>query len=291
MENSKLEKETQEETSVVEKEKGPKLTKTLRIILCVVALLLGITAVVLAAVFHIVLDAANLDAVTYVVNIFGSIAIFVGLCFLYSLVAKVEHKLTTKQMTLIAIMSAITVILYFFVKFNLPFFPPWLDIQVSELPALITGFAYGPYAGCLVILIRFLVKLPQTITAGVGEFADLILGVVLVIITSLIYRKHKTIKGALVGTALGVGVCTVLACVLNWLVLIPAYIELAKFPLEALVGMMNYIPGITVTADNFMLVYIFIGVLPFNLFRYLIVGLLTFLLYKKTHIVLSKLAG
>ena len=225
------------------------------------------------------------------VFIFGSIAIFVGLCFLYSLVAKVEHKLTTKQMTLIAIMSAITVILYFFVKFNLPFFPPWLDIQVSELPALITGFAYGPYAGCLVILIRFLVKLPQTITAGVGEFADLILGVVLVIITSLIYKKHKTIKGALVGTALGVGVCTVLACVLNWLVLIPAYIELAKFPLDALVGMMNYIPGITVTADNFMLVYIFIGVLPFNLLRYLIVGLLTFLLYKKTHIVLSKLAG
>ena len=52
MENSKLEKETQEETSVVEKEKGPKLTKTLRIILCVVALLLGITAVVLAAVFQ-----------------------------------------------------------------------------------------------------------------------------------------------------------------------------------------------------------------------------------------------
>ena len=292
MENSKLEKETQEETSVVEKEKGPRLTKTLRIILCVVALLLGITAVVLAAVFQKDLHAANLDAVTYVVNIFGSIAIFVGLCFLYSLVAKVEHKLTTKQMTLIAIMSAITVILYFFVKFKLPIFPPWLDIQVSELPALITGFAYGPYAGCLVILIRFLVKLPQTMTAGVGEFADLILGIVLVVLTSLIYKKHKTIKGALAGTAIGVGVCTVLACVLNWLVLIPAYIKFSGYlTLEDLIEMMNYIPNITVTADNFMLVYIFVGVLPFNLFRYLIVGLLTFLLYKKTHIVLSKLAG
>ena len=76
MENSKLEKETQEETSVVETEKGPKLTKTLRIILCVVALLLGITAVVLAAVFQKDLKAANLVAVTYVVNIFGSIAIY-----------------------------------------------------------------------------------------------------------------------------------------------------------------------------------------------------------------------
>ena len=197
-------------------------------------------------------------------------------------------------MTLVAIMSAITVILYFFVKFNLPFFPPWLDIQVSELPALITGFAYGPYAGCLVILIRFLVKLPQTMTAGVGEFADLILGIVLVVITSLIYKKHKTIKGALVGTVIGVGVCTVLACVLNWSVLIPAFIKFSNgyITLEGLVGLMNKIPGmITVTADNFMLVYIFIGVLPFNLLRYLIVGLLTFLLYKKTHIVLSKLAG
>ena len=105
-------------------------------------------------------------------------------------------------------------------------------------------------------------------------------------------KKHKTIKGALAGTAIGVGVCTVLACVLNWLVLIPAYIKFSGYlTLEDLIEMMNYIPNITVTADNFMLVYIFVGVLPFNLFRYLIVGLLTFLLYKKTHIVLSKLAG
>ena len=262
-----------------------KLSKMAKIIIGTTTSVIGLSLILLA---YFLRDNVG-KAWTYVMNIAGAIILFVGICFIYSLIKKGDNKLNTKQMTLIALMSSITVILYYFVKFNLPFFPPWLDIQVSEIPALITGFAYGPYAGCLVIFIRFIIKLPATITAGVGELADLILGFTLVIITSMIYKKHRNIKGALFGTLIGIGVSTVLACVLNWLVLIPAYITLAHFPLEALVGMMNYIPNLTVTTGNFMLVYIFIGVLPFNLFRYFLVGLLTFLLYKKTHFLLSKI--
>ena len=121
----------------------------------------------------------------YFINILGSIILFIGFAFLYLAFKKVERKLNVRQMTLVGIMSSLSVILYYFVKFNLPFFPPWLDIQVSEIPALITGFAYGPYAGFLVIFIRFVVKLPATITAGVGELADLILSAALVIISSM----------------------------------------------------------------------------------------------------------
>jgi hypothetical protein len=45
-----------------------------------------------------------------------------------------------------------------------------------------------------------------------------------------------------------------------------------------------------VTADNFMLTYIIFGVIPFNIFRYILVVIVTFVLYKKTHIVLKRLA-
>ena len=130
----------------------------------------------------------------YDINILGSIILFIGAALLYSVIKKGERKLSVRQMTLVGIMSSLSVILYYFVKFNLPFFPPWLDIQVSEIPALITGFAYGPYAGFLVIFIRFVVKLPATITAGVGEVADLILSAALVLISSKAYEKNRTIK-------------------------------------------------------------------------------------------------
>ena len=263
-----------------------KFTKGYKILTAVIALIIGIALVTCGSVFHETLG----KPLEYTLNVFGAIFSFVSLVLFYFAFKTGDNKLTVKQMTLIAVQSAISVILYYFVKFNVPFFPPWLDIQVSEIPALITAFAYGPYAGSLVIFIRFVTKLPATITAGVGEVADLVLGVTLVCISSLMYRKNKTIKSALIGTVTGTLVCTVLACVLNWLVLIPAYIHLAGFSIEMLSGMMSYIPWFEVTPENFMLAYIFIGVLPFNLFRYVIVAIITFILYKKTHIVLNRLS-
>ena len=228
---------------------------------------------------------------TYFVNILGSIILFVGSTFLYLSFNKAgERKLSVRQMTLVGIMSSLSVILYYFLKFNLPFFPPWLDIQVSEIPALITGFAYGPYAGVLVIFIRFVVKLPATITAGVGEVADLILSSALVYISSLTYAKERTIKGALKGTIIGVIGCTILSIFVNWFILIPAYVNIAHFPLPALAGMLKDTTGLNVTPDNFMFYYLLVGVLPFNLFRYVLVAVFTFLLYKRTHMVLKKLS-
>ena len=252
--------------------------KLIKLIISIALSIIGIAAVVLPIIFKESLT----KFLNYFITILGAISLFVGLLLLYSVVKKEESRMNVKQMSMVGIMSAITVILYYFVKFNLPFFPPWLDIQVSELPALITGFAYGPFAGCLVILVRFVLKLPATITAGVGELADLVLGIAVVGISSLIYKKHKTIKGALVATGIGVGVGVVVSCFLNWLVLIPAYIYLAGFPLDALVGMLSYMP-FEVTKENFMLAYVLVGALPFNLVRFILVYALTFLLYKRTH--------
>ena len=188
--------------------------------------------------------------------------------------------ISLKEMVLISIQAAIAVLLYYFAKLKLPLTPSWLDFQVSEVPALITSFIYGPMAGIIVLVIRFIVKLPMTITVGVGEMADLVLGVALVLITGLIYKKHRTLKGALISSLIGIVASTILACLLNWLVLIPAYITIAGFPIQGLVAGMSYIKGINEL--NFMPYYIFLGVLPFNIIRYLAVFIFTFILYKNT---------
>lgn len=243
----------------------------------IIMLIISILIITLSLVFkeHLV------SFLTYLLLIIGS------LIFVFSVLLLFKRDLNIKQISMIALQSSITIILYFFLKINLPFFPGWLDIQVSEIPAIITSFIYGPYAGALIILIRFIFKLPGSITAGVGEFADLLLGLTLVLISGIIYKKNRTLKGAIKGMALGILASTILACLLNYLVLIPAYIYIAGFSKEMLVKSLSYISF--VNESNFMLCYIFIGVLPFNFFRYIIVFALTFILYKKTHILIEKI--
>ena len=243
----------------------------------IIMLIISVLIITLSLVFkeHLV------SFLTYLLLIIGS------LIFVFSVLLLFKRDLNIKQISMIALQSSITIILYFFLKINLPFFPGWLDIQVSEIPAIITSFIYGPYAGALIILIRFIFKLPGSITAGVGEFADLLLGLTLVLISGIIYKKNRTLKGAIKGMVLGILASTALACLLNYLVLIPAYIYIAGFSMEILVKSLSYISF--VNESNFMLCYIFIGVLPFNIFRYIIVFALTFILYKKTHILIEKI--
>ena len=69
----------------------------------------------------------------------------------------------------IAMYTALSFVLYAFVKFPLPFaFPGFLDIQISELPALIAGFSMGPVSGCLVIVLKCLLKFPLSTTQFVA---------------------------------------------------------------------------------------------------------------------------
>lgn len=193
-------------------------------------------------------------------------------------------KMTTKQMSIIAIFGALSVVLYYFAKFKVPFFPSWLDIQFSDVPALLTTFMYGPVTGVLVIVVRFFCKLPGTSTAGVGEFADLLIGVTLCIVAGLIYKKHRSFKGALCAMAIGMAAGTLMATISNWLILIPAYKGIAGFPQKILTSTMDTIisggNGV-VTDGNFMLYYLFVAVIPFNLFRYTLVFVITLLLYKR----------
>ena len=189
-----------------------------------------------------------------------------------------KSRFTTKTLAKVAVLSALSFVLYMWVKFPLPMlFPSFLDIQVSELPALIGGFSMGPLAGCVVIVIKCLIKMPFSTTGCVGELGDLIFGIAFVLPATLIYRKHKTKKGALIGALVG-ALCSVAAAVLiNWLMLIPFYAGLYGW--DAILGMVSALyPG--VTQQTFYGFYLTIGVIPFNILRCALVVLLTFLLYK-----------
>ncbi len=190
------------------------------------------------------------------------------------------------NIAVMAILTAISFILYMFVKFPLPFmFPGWLDMQISDLPALLGGFALGPVAGCIIIIIKCCLKMPFSGTMCVGELADIIVGIAFVLPASLFYRKYKTRKSALIGLCIGSAsaiVCSVLA---NWLILIPFYASVMFGGGDYAAGLAKIVNMVSslyskVTVDNFYAYYLPLAVAPFNALRCIVCALITYFTYK-----------
>jgi len=185
------------------------------------------------------------------------------------------------QMVIIANLSALSLLFYFILKFPLPFiFPSFLDIQFSNLPAIIGGFILGPIGGASIIVIRTLIKLPFSTTAGAGEMIDLLIGMSTVLTSSIIYRKMKTKKGAIIASISGMFVWTFVALLANYLFVIDFYIAFYfNGSVDSLVGMLSVIPG--VNSENYMEKYLLYAALPFNILLSGLVYGITFLVYKR----------
>lgn len=173
------------------------------------------------------------------------------------------------KMIKISLLVAIAVVLMYFDFPVIPLFP-WLKIDLSEVPALMGGFAYGPVAGgaivILKVLLRFLIK--GTETAFIGELANIIVGLALVVPAAWIYSRNKSKKTAIIGMIIGGIVMELLGIVANVYFLLPAYgMQMAPAELSQ---------------------YVIVGLLPFNGLKALIVGIITYLLYKKVSVAIFK---
>ena len=193
------------------------------------------------------------------------------------------------QITVIANLTALGVLFYFFPKFPLPIFPSFLEIQFSNLPAIIGGFALGPIAGGVIVVLRTLIKLPFSSTAMVGELVDLIIGLSTVLTSAIIYKKMKSRKGAILGMIAGMFAWVVVAVAANYFFVLDFYIEFFfGGAVEPLLGMLSVIPG--VTAENFMEKYIIYGAIPFNIILSGIVYGVAFLVYKRISHLIDEMA-
>ncbi len=204
-----------------------------------------------------------------------------------------DPRFSASYVAKMAILTALAFILYAFVKFNLPIFPSFLDIQISELPALLAGFSMGPVSGCLVVVLKCLFKFPLSSTAYVGEATDMLLGVAFVLPASLIYRLRRDKQShkagmiyASVGLAAGSLLVSFIAVLVNRYISVPFYVQLYfNGNFEGIVGVVSALYK-DVTADTFYRYYLWAGVLPFNILRCLIVSALTFVLYKRLSVLL-----
>lgn len=192
----------------------------------------------------------------------------------------------------VGLFGALSTVLYVVpgLQFPLPFiFPSFLDIQFSNLPAILCGFLTGPVGGTLVVLIRCLIKciVRGSGTVFVGELADVTIGISVVLVTSLIYRRNHTKKGGKIALAAGCGTWVVVATLMNWLVLVPTYIELFfGGNLEVFVSACSVIPFIN--QSNYMGMYLLLAVIPFNTLLSVLTSIITYIVYKKTSVIFNR---
>ena len=120
-------------------------------------------------------------------------------------------------MVKVAMLSAVSVVLML-LEFPIPFIaPPFYEFDFSEVPVLIGAFALGPIAGVTIEFIKILLNLliNGTITGGVGEFANFLVGVSFILPVEFVYMRKKTKKNAIIGMIVGGIIMVSIACVIN----------------------------------------------------------------------------
>ena len=133
-----------------------------------------------------------------------------------------KNKFNARYVAVTGMLSAIGFILMY-VEISVPVMPTFIKMDLSELPALIGSFAYGPLCGILICLIKNLLHMPVSSTACVGEFANFLLGAVFVGTAGLIYAKKKSKKNAALAAILGAVLMGLLSIPVNYFITYPFY--------------------------------------------------------------------
>ena len=180
----------------------------------------------------------------------------------------------TKKIILIGIFAAISTVLMFF-ELSLPIFPSFLKLDLSTVIVLISGYVISPVSGIFVALIKDLIHFTFSHTGGIGELADFIVSAVMVFTAAYARSKIKNKHSTVIGMIMGIIFATLIALLSNYFLLIPFYEKI--MPLEQIIGMASK----AIPAINSKFTLIMYAFLPFNLLKFTLVSIISYLIYLK----------
>lgn len=171
---------------------------------------------------------------------------------------------TTRAMVTIGLLSALS---YVLMLLESPPYIGFLRLELSDIPAIIGAFQFGPLAGIVIELIKNLIKaITASKTMGVGELANFIVSAAYVVPAAIIYRKLTSKNKSLLAFGLATISMTVVGFLMNYFVTIPLYANLYG-GMENVLAAATIIPGIN---DKFTL--ILYGITPFNIVKGIFMG-------------------
>ena len=182
--------------------------------------------------------------------------------------------LSVRTISMTAMLSAVAYLLAF-VEFPVPLSPSFARMDLSDLPALIGAFAFGPISVLLIELVKNALQLMTTSTGGIGEIANFLMGASYVVAAGVIYKHRKTKKTALLACVAASFVMGAAAALANYFILLPLFETF--MPLDQLIASFGaFLPFIHTKLD-----IVLFNALPFNILKGLIIGGFTMLTYKR----------
>ena len=193
-----------------------------------------------------------------------------------------KQAISTSNMVKISILGVMSFILMF-MNLPLPIFPAFLKIDFADIPSVSGGFALGPVAGIMIQLIKNILHFMfDNSTGGVGEISNFIVGGSFVLVSSSIYHAMRSKKGAIIGSIAGTIVMAMVGALSNYFLIIPFYSNI--MPIDVIINLGTVVNS----AIHDKLTLVLYGVIPFNIFKGIVISVVTALLYKKVTPILKK---
>ncbi|REJ06823.1 ECF transporter S component [Halobacillus trueperi] len=171
-----------------------------------------------------------------------------------------------QKLVILALLGTISMVLMF-LKFPLPFLPPYLKVDVSDIPALLAAILFSPLAGIVVEALKNgLYMIFTGVSDPIGVVANFFAGVLFIVPVAVIYRKGKTMKSLILGLVFGSVFMAVTMSVLNYFLILPAY---------------SWFMGWETMSADVKWMTIVAGILPFNVIKGAIAGSLFIMLFVK----------
>ncbi len=181
---------------------------------------------------------------------------------------------TTQRLAVIAILASISIVL---------FLPPlqipivlFYKLDFSNIPVLLGTFAMGPLTGTVILLLKSTVGLLFSSSLGVGELADFLMGLAMILPAGLIYRHRKSRKTAILGMIVGSVAATIAGVLLNVYLLIPFYAVAFHMPVDTIIAMGQ---SVAPSIDSVWKLVLIITA-PFNVLKWSAISLVGGLIYK-----------
>lgn len=193
-----------------------------------------------------------------------------------------DSRMKVRTIAFVGLMGAVSAVLMLF-RFPIPFMPPFMSFDLSGLMEMMGGFMFGPFAAVCIIIVKIMLQLviQGSFSLGTGEIQNFILSSCYVLPALFIYHRNKTKKTAAAGMAVSTVFVSVVAVFTNLYLIIPFYVKLFGMTMDEIIGMCS---AVNPAMKNVMTMALF-GILPFNLIKYGVTSIVTFIVYKR----LSKL--
>ncbi|MBR2278892.1 MAG: ECF transporter S component [Eubacterium sp.] len=182
-------------------------------------------------------------------------------------------KVNTRLIAGCGMLTAAAVVLQY-LEIPIPFIPSFIKLDFSDLPELIGAFAYGPLAGVVIALVKNIIHLAVSQSGYIGELSNFILGAVFAGVAGLIYKKYRTMKGALVGGIVGALAMAAISFPSNLYIVYPFYYNF--MPKEVVLEAYQAIVPSMKSIEQSLLIFN----IPFTFIKGILCVVISMLIYK-----------